>query len=584
MNLEGISLHILTEELKMQIVGGKIYKVFMPSKDSLLLLINKERETLALMADFSGDSPFFYLTTTIPERPDTPPAFCMLLRKHLEDGRISSINQDGLDRIITLEIDIIGAARQIVTKKLVFELTGKNSNVIFVENDVIIDALRHIGKNLNSFRQILPNLNYVTPPKQNGFPITTTSPLTIINAIQEDYNTPLLQALVAHTTGIGKFTATELLLASDIDLKATGLTLEGKNNLTTSLAQLQKIITEHSHQISQPLYGLISQQNTMKNIALFLSPQTKASQHQILEFQTINQALNHAKTLVPQQIPEKELLKKNLLSILNRTEKKVLALESDLLTAQDAQQQKIIADTLMANIYQIKKGVSFCEVTNIYDNTPLTINLSPLLTPIENAQAYYKRYNKFKRATIELAKQLTETKTYLEYLRSIDLSLQTATTKNEIAEIKTELMAENILPSSAKKKKSLNLPKSQPLILQISEETTIYIGKNNKQNDAVTFGIAKPKDLWFHTKNIPGSHVVLKTTLPTPRSTDISLAANLAAFFSKASTSSQVPVDYTEKRFVKKPAGAKPGFVIFTNQKTLYITPDETTIQKLLKN
>ena len=237
----------------------------------------------------------------------------------------------------------------------------------------------------------------------------------------------------------------------------------------------------------------------------------------------------------------------------------------------------------MSNIYLINKGITNCILNNIYTNEKIEIELSPLLTPIENAQVYYKRYNKYKRAIQEINKQKQETKDLLQYLQSLDSSLQIATNKTEVAEIKQELLSEGIISENKKGKKKASLPKSSPLSISLSQNTIVYIGKNNRQNDFVTFTIAKPHDLWFHTKGFPGSHVILKTSLSTPTEAEIVSAANLAAYFSKARNSSSVPVDYTERRFVKKPSGAKPGFVIYTNQQTLYVTPNQINIENLLR-
>ena len=253
-------------------------------------------------------------------------------------------------------------------------------------------------------------------------------------------------------------------------------------------------------------------------------------------------------------------------------------------TAENAEYQKIIADTLMSNIYMIKKGETSCTLNNIYTNEMMQIALSPLLTPVENAQVYYKRYNKYKRAIEEINKQKQETKDLLQYLQSLDTSLQTATNKIEVAEIRQELISEGIISENKKGKGKASLPKSAPLSISLSHDTVVYVGKNNKQNDFVTFTIAKPHDLWFHTKGFPGSHVILKTALSKPTEAEIETAANLAAYFSKARNSSNVPVDCAEKRFVKKPSGAKPGFVIYTNQQTLYVTPDPSSIDNILNS
>ncbi len=574
MNLEGITLNLLTNELKKQLENGKIYKIFMPTKNSLLLLVNKNNTTLNLLADFSGATPLLYIADTVPERPNTPPAFCMLLRKHLEEGRIASFRQQDLDRVLIMDIDIIGSARQIITKHLIFELTGKNSNIIFTdEKQDIIDSLRHIGKNQSSFRQILPNLSYEFPPKQEGLNFLTASARSIIDACQHMPDEPVLKNLIGLTLGIGKNTALEVLKRSCLDANATGFTLLEYMACEKSLSALQKEISNCFLDENYKVYGIISKKNSMKIVVPY---KPLIDSDEILQvFPSLLSALNFSAKLIPIQIPDKELLSKTVSSALAKVAKKIKLLAKDLTTAQKANEQKIIADTIMANIYNLQKGSSSCTLNSIYDGEPLVISLSPILSPTENAQSYYKKYNKFKRAVNEIRQQQEETQALLAYLESIDASIETASTKNEIAEIKQEIVSAGLLPDTSKKKKSPTLAKSTPASIKFSEETLACIGKNNRQNDFVTFKIGKSSDLWFHTKNIPGSHVILKTALPEPAQEDILHAASLAAFYSKGKNSDLVPVDYTQKRFVKKPNGAKPGFVIYTEQKTLYVKPEK---------
>ena len=583
MNLEGITLHILTKNLQEALIGGKIAKIFMPTPASLLLVIRNGRDNISLLADFSGDSPLLYLPDNIPENPDKPPAFCMLLRKHLEDGRISKIEQLGLDRLINMEIDTIGPARQIVTKTLIFELTGRNSNIIFTENEIVLDALKHISKSVCSFRQILPNNVYNTPPEQNGASFIYADPSGIVENIIKQPAKNVMQSIISATTGIGKFTASEILYRSDINLDTVSFPDEKKNRIVQVLTDMQDNVKAHSLE-RLPVYGILTQTNRMNTIVLAKPLHLDKAKFLIKEFPSLNTAINYAAKLVPIQSPEKDILQKAISSVLVRTEKKIAALEADLKTAENAEYQKIIADTLMSNIYLIKKGLTICTLNNIYTNEKIEIALSPILTPVENAQVYYKRYNKYKRAVEEINKQMQETNDLLEYLQSLDTSLQTATNKTEVAEIRQELISEGIVSENKKGKNKTSLPKSAPLSIPLSNETVVYVGKNNRQNDFVTFSIAKPHDFWFHTKGFPGSHVILKTSLSKPTAAEIATAANLAAYFSKARNSSSVPVDYTEKRFVKKPSGAKPGFVIYTNQQTLYVTPDHSSIENILCN
>lgn len=578
MNLEGLTLKLVTDTLSRELLNSKIYKVFMPNPHALLLLVRRTRDTNALLADMNGGSPALYIPEQLPENPETPPTFCMLLRKHLEEGRITRITQSGLDRIITLEIDMLGASSKIITKKLIFELTGKNSNIILTQDDIIIDSLKHVGAAQSSYRAIQPGKPYVSPPPQSGLNLLTAVPADIVQTANAVPAASFLKAFIGATTGIGKATAQELLQAADIVPQEVRLDNASCTALADVIAKLQSRLNAAEQ---QPVYALISRTNQVKTI-LTLPPQLLEQGMHAREFANINSAINFAMSLKPIQLPQHEQLQKLVTGEIAKHKKKLAALEQDLAHAENAEEQRMLADTIMANIYQLRKGQTQAELINIYDGESVTVQLSPILSPTENAQAYYKRYNKYKRAQSEVALQITATEEMLQYLASLDSSLLTATSKNEIEEIRQEMIAADLIKVVGKKKKSA-LQKSQPLHIRISEDTDLYIGKNNRQNDYVTFSIGGPRDLWFHTKDIPGSHIILKTTLPEAREEDIALAVELAAYFSKAREGSSVPVDCVQRRYVKKPSGSKPGFVIFTNQKTYYATPDAQKLEKYLK-
>ena len=579
MNLEGLTLKLVTDTLSRELLNSKIYKVFMPNPHALLLLVRRTRDTNALLADMNGGSPALYIPEQLPENPETPPTFCMLLRKHLEEGRITRITQSGLDRIITLEIDMLGASSKIITKKLIFELTGKNSNIILTQDDIIIDSLKHVGAAQSSYRAIQPGKPYVAPPPQAGLNLLTASPTDIVQTANAVPAASFLKAFIGATTGIGKATAQELLQAADIVPQEVRLDNASCTALADVIAKLQSRLNAAEQE--QPVYALISRTNQVKTI-LTLPPQLLEQGMHAREFANINSAINFAMSLKPIQLPQHEQLQKLVTGEIAKHKKKLAALEQDLAHAENAEEQRMLADTIMANIYQLRKGQTQAELINIYDDESVTVQLSPILSPTENAQAYYKRYNKYKRAQSEVALQITATEEMLQYLASLDSSLLTATSKSEIEEIRQEMIAADLIKVVGKKKKSA-LQKSQPLHIRLSEDTDLYIGKNNRQNDYVTFSIGGPRDLWFHTKDIPGSHIILKTTLPEAREEDIALAVELAAYFSKAREGSSVPVYCVQRRYVKKPSGSKPGFVIFTNQKTYYATPDAQKLEKYLK-
>ena len=579
MNLEGLTLKLVCDTLTRELLNSKIYKVFMPNPHALLLLVRRTRDTSALLADMNGGSPALYLPERQPENPETPPTFCMLLRKHLEEGRITRISQSGLDRIITLEIDMLGASSKIITKKLIFELTGKNSNIILTQDGLIIDSLKHISAAQSSYRTILPGKEYVAPPPQEGLNLLTSAPAEIVRTANALPAASFLKAFIGSTTGIGKATAQELLQAADILPQEIHL----DNASCAALANVIEGLQTKLNDVTQrpTVYALISRTNQVKTI-LTLPPTLLEAGMQVREFADINSAINFAMSLKPIQLPQHEQLQKLVAAETAKLQKKLKALQADLAHAENAEEQRMLADTIMANIYQLRKGQTQAELINIYDGEAVSVKLSPILSPTDNAQAYYKRYNKLKRAQGEVATQIAATEEMLQYLASLDSSLLTATSKNEIEEIRQEMIAADLIKIIGKKKKS-TLQKSQPLHIRLNADTDLYIGKNNRQNDYVTFSIGGPRDLWFHTKDIPGSHIILKTALPEARAEDIATAVELAAYFSKARTGSNVPVDCVQRRYVKKPSGSKPGFVIFTNQKTYYTTPDASKLEKFLQ-
>ena len=576
MNLEGLTLKLVNDTLNKELLGSKIYRVYMPNPQTVLLLVRRSRDTSALVADMNGGSPALYIPSKLPENPETPPSFCMLLRKHLEEGRITKIYQSDLDRVITLEIDMLGQSSKIITKKLICELTGKNSNLILTQDNIIIDSLKHVGAAQSSYRSILPGKEYLAPPPQNGLNLLTEDPTSIVSAANALPSSTFAKAFVSATTGMGKATAAQLLAAADILPQTVRLEPAEAKALAASISELQQRL---QGQGQQPVYALFSRTNQVKTI-LPLAPKVLEQGLRVQEFSDINTAINYAMSLAPIQLPQHEQLQKLVTSELAKASKKLAALQEDLLHAEDAEAQRMLADTLMANLYQLRKGQTSAQLINIYDGTSVTIKLNPVLSPTDNAQAYYKRYNKFKRAQSEVRQQIVATEAAQAYLASLDASLLTATTKNEIEEIRQEMVNAGIIREIGKKKKTA-LQKSQPLHLKLRADVDLYIGKNNKQNDYVTFTIGGPRDLWFHTKDIPGSHIILKASQNEPQ--DIELAVQLAAYFSKARSSSNVPVDCVARRYVKKPAGSKPGFVIFTNQRTYYTTPDEQALAPYLK-
>ena len=577
MNIEALTLMKQTEYLQHEILGSKIYRVFMPNAHSVLFMLKREQDTVALLADLNGGSPVLYIPRKLPENPEVPPAFCMLLRKHLEEGRITGIVQDRLERVLTLEIDMLGASSRIITKKLIVELAGKNANVLLVQDNVILDCLRHVGLSQNSYRQLLPGREYLPPPRQQGRDILAEEPLELVRSANAGQEQTFLKSFMKGTLGIGKNTAQELLSAAELPLNTEHLDCQQEQDLAEQILGLRQRFENESY-----IYAVIGRTNQVKSL-LLLPPRQLETGARVQQFADFNAAVNYAMSLKPLQLPQHEMLERVVNGECQRLHKKLQALDGDLAAAENAEEQRIIADSLMASIYLLHKGQSSAGIMNIYDGQPLQVQLSPQLAPVDNAQAYYKRYNKYKRAQVEVRMQQENTRELLAYLESIGASLLTATTKAETEEIRQELLSLGLLKEEGKKKNSFKLPKSTPLQIKLPSGAQLYIGKNNKQNDYVTFTLASPQDLWFHTKDIPGSHVVLKVGREGVSEEDIELAVQLAAYCSKAGHGSNVPVDCVQRKYVKKPSGAKPGFVIFTHNKTYYTTPDQEALEQYFR-
>ena len=594
MNLEGITLYTISEYLKQKIIGSRIYKIGMPTGQTVCFSLKRQHDSIHLIIYVNGSSPAVWLSDEVPDNPPEPPSFCMLLRKHLEGGKITHIRQIGLDRVIEMEVSLLGRNSQIVIKKIILELTGKNANLIFAEDGKIIDSVKHVSPIMNSVRIIQPGYDYFPPPPQAGLNILTTSPEKIVAALPDEVNKNLWRVLVSRTTGIGEASAQQLFALANIPFSATYLTPMDRNHLTEAIAFIQASVniavnsmvnnlsdnTLEEKKRTAPLFtGIISKANRCQTV--FPYPVKYIPEGcRTAQFTCINDALCYAFQLKPAESPEKEILKKTVSAEIRKAEKKISMLQKELSQANDADSQREIADSLMASLYKIQKGTDACTIPNIYNGEPLHVALSPVLSPAENVQKYYKKYNKLKRGREELTFQLSETQESLGYLESVEESLQIASTRLEIEEIKEELQKEGIL--RVPRHKARSTVKSSPIRIDYSKNTIIFIGKNNRQNDEVTFKIGSAQDLWLHTQNIAGSHVIIKTELPEPEPEALQAALQLAAYFSKARGGSQIPVDCVPRRFVKNISGSKPGFVIFTNQKTFYVTPDETFISKLL--
>lgn len=586
MSLDGFSMHPLTRELHTALAGGRIDKITQPNKQSIILSVRQPGQNFLLHISINSQNPSAHLLEKNLENPPEPPVFCMVLRKQIETGRIAKVRQHGLDRLLLIDIDSLAAGGRIVTKTLVLELMGKYSNIILVQDGIIIDALRKIGANSSRVRTVLPGQTYELPPGQEKKDLFTDDSAAIMAIVRKDPALRLDKALLAACMGFGPVSAKEVCFSAGL---APSMRIEALDEADFKAveAALQEIRESalHAGDASAPEdKAVLLLGENQKVLAMAAFPLHYLPEATVLTFPTISAMLEKADSLLGSYVlPDKDRFRKLVKNEKNRAENKLTKLDEEIAAAENAEEFKVRGDNLMTYQYQFKdREDASVTVPNIYSETgeSITIPLDQRLTLVENMQACYKKYDKLKRAQELLQVQRRECEANIAYLESIEASLLASSSLAEIAEIHNELIAAGYLREKPKKKN--NDKPARPFHFRAPDGTDILVGKNNYQNDKLTFKTARYNDTWFHTKDIPGSHVVLQNGGTEPSEEDILLAASLAAHFSKARGSSKIPVDYTEIRYVKKPSGSKPGFVIFTNQKTLYITPDEAKLAPIL--
>lgn len=586
MSLDGFSMHPLTRELDTALAGGRIDKITQPNKQSIILSVRQPGQNFLLHISINSQNPSAHLLEKNLENPPEPPVFCMVLRKQIETGRIAKVRQHGLDRLLLIDIDSLAAGGRIVTKTLVLELMGKYSNIILVQDGVIIDALRKIGANSSRVRTVLPGQTYELPPGQEKKDLFTDAIADIMAIVKADPSLRLDKALLAACMGFGPVSAKEVCFSAGL---APSMRIEALDEADFAAVEdaLQEIRESalHAGDASEPEdKAVLLLGENQKVLAMAAFPLHYLPEAAVLTFPTISAMLEKADSLLGSYVlPDKDRFRKLVKNEKNRAENKLTKLDEEIAAAENAEEFKVRGDNLMTYQYQFKdREDASVTVPNIYSERgeTITIPLDQRLTLVENMQACYKKYDKLKRAQELLQVQRRECEANIAYLESIEASLLASSSLAEIAEIHNELIAAGYLREKPKKKN--NDKPARPFHFRAPDGTDILVGKNNYQNDKLTFKTARYNDTWFHTKDIPGSHVVLQNGGTEPSEEDILLAASLAAHFSKARGSSKIPVDYTEIRYVKKPSGSKPGFVIFTNQKTLYITPDEAKLAPIL--
>lgn len=553
MAFDGIITRSIVKELREALLLGKVDRIHQPIKDQLIFTVHTKAGNLKLFASAGSSDPRIHLIQDSPSNPPSPYPFCMLLRKHLLGGRIIDIRQKGFDRIIEIDFEAMNELGFTLSKRLVVEIMGKHSNIILVdiESGKVIDAIKHVSFDTSKVRQILPGIQYTSPPPQEkkGFDEITETEFDLIPNDSRSY----LNAI----GGISPQVA-DSLAESD--------------NPWQALTEIRNLVQSQSPESSAHVYigdSKVPVDFHIVNLRQYENLCQKES------FESLSPAINfffENRDSTSRLKQRSHALERNLSALLEKYKLKLQRLFEDLAEAKNSDNYRLYGELLTANLHLVKPGTPVAKVTSYYDGSQVEIPLDPSRTPAKNAQDYFKKYGKAKTAIKEKTIQIEETKKDIEYLESVQTSLSNITKGEEVDIIQRELIETGYL----RKKKSKEKPqkfKSNPYKYTSPSGYEILVGRNNKENDELTLKIAEKTDIWLHTKDIPGSHVIIRTKGNDPEPEDIYFAASIAAWHSKGRDSGQVPVDYVRVRHVKKPSGAKPGMVIFTDNHTVYVEP-----------
>lgn len=583
MALDGITISNIVNELKEKLLGGRIDKVYQPEKDEIILPIKSLGKTYKLMLSANSSNPRLHFINVFKENPMQAPLFCMVLRKHINGGKIINITQPDFERIINIHISSLNELGDVSTKILVIEIMGKHSNIMLLnDQDIVLDSIKHISFDKSAVRQILPGKKYVFPPNQNK--------LNPLNITYDDFkllildNEDKIQSVIYKSfSGISPIIAKEVCFRSEISENIITKNLNDIeiNTIYKNFNDIMDFVKTNSF-TNEVIYDDKNKIFDFSSIPMLLF---KDSKKEI--FEDISNLLEffYSKRDLGVRINQKTLdLKKFIQTNIDRCLKKKVLQTKTLKDIENRDKLKILGELITANIYSIEKGSKEFTTQNYYDENlrDISIKLDENLTPIENAQKYFKKYNKEKRTFIALQDQIKQNDLDLKYLETVMSSLSFSPDENDINEIRDELYEQGFL-KKRKLKKGEKPKKSKPFHYISSDGFHIYVGKNNKQNDELTLKFATGNDLWLHTKDIPGSHIIIKTENKDVPDKTLNEACNLAAYYSQSREGSNVPVDCVLKKYVKKPSGAKPGMVIFTNNKTYYITPSESIIDSIKK-
>ena len=573
MALDGIFLHLLSEELKEVLIGSKVDKIHQTQKVELVFTMRTRSGAYRLLLSASGNAPRLHLTTHSIENPPKPPMLCMLLRKHLGSATLVDIQQEGLDRILKLVFSSVNELGDRVTRTLVIEIMAQYSNIILLdENGVIIDSVKRVDNTKSSVREVLPGLPYELPPGQNKLSITENTTDEIISAITSK-NTKLNNAILSSMEGMSP------VLCREIAFRTAGMDAvadELSDNQTTKLSFEFDMLKNTVLNRTVSPNAVADADGKLLDFS-FVPITQYCSAAQYLSYESLSETLERfyfERERLARTKSKAEDLFKNINNLIERLAKKISNQMAELEECKDREEKKIFAELINANLYRLSKGSSVYELENYYDDyKTVAIPVKPELTPTENAQRYYKEYRKLRTAEEMLTKLIAEGREELSYLRTVLDELSRAETEREISEIRQELSDGGFVrqKNQGKVKRSQPMP---PLEFDAPDGFKVWVGRNNIQNDKLSLKTAMKSDLWFHIQKAPGSHVILSLDGRTPTEKAMEFAAKVAAYYSSGREAGAVEVDYTEVRNLKKPVGSKPGFVIYHVYNSVLVKPE----------
>ncbi|SES69654.1 Predicted component of the ribosome quality control (RQC) complex, YloA/Tae2 family, contains fibronectin-binding (FbpA) and DUF814 domains [Pseudobutyrivibrio sp. C4] len=572
MALDGISIHALVHEFNETFLNGKINKISQPEKEELLITINTQNGNKRLLISANASLPFMYITDENKTAPAQAPGFCMLLRKHIGAGRIIEISQMGMERAVRFKIQHLNEMGDITYKYLYIEIMGKHSNIIFCnEDNMILDSIKHIPSSVSSVREVLPGRDYFIPTQEGKTNPLESSEDSFKNTVLKRSES-VFRALMSSYIGISPTIANEICFRAGIDSDASCASLfdEHKDKLWNNFTGLMDDIRNDNYS-----YNIIVDGANGKPIEYAPVNLTMYQDMEAKSFQTMSEVLIefYAKRNQYTNIRQKSSdLRKIITNHIERASKK---LDLQLKQQKDTEKRdkyKIYGEMLHTYGYEAKPKDKSITVINYYDNKELTIPLDPDLSATENAKKYFDKYAKLKRTAEALNIYIEQSKQELELLQSIEAALNIAENENDLAEIRRELSDHGFIKKHSGNKKE-KIKKSKPLHFVDDNGFDIYVGKNNYQNDELTFKFATGNDWWFHTKKIHGSHVIVKANGKELPDSTYEYAAELAAYYSSGRDSQKVEIDYLQKKNVKKPASAVAGFVVYYTNYSLMATP-----------